>query len=228
MPTVTPDQGLSLPVGADVADNPAAFTNFVAGTEVRLVRLYTNEADRTARMLVVAENELSGLAAEDRIDVYNGAAHVSLYRRTMFSQIRLTADQALTPSSTVLQNVTNMVVALPTAGTFRWRSTMFYDASTTADFKFAYTIPAAATMRWGISALGTAGTTPSYTTATASAAALSIGALGVGTVTMARMEGDITMGGTAGNLQMQAAQNTSDATNVNIFSRSYLEIWRVL
>lgn len=45
---------------------------------------------------------------------------------------------------------------------------------------------------------------------------------------MAQMEGEITMGGTAGNLQMQAAQNTSDATNVNVFERSYLEIWREL
>lgn len=228
MPTVTPDQGLSLPDGPDVAANPVAFTNFVAGVEQRLVRLYANEAARTAAMLTLAENELSGLAAEDRIEVYTGALHVSLYRRSMFAQIRLAAPQALTPSSTALQNVTGMVVALPTAGTFRWRSTVFYDASTTADFKIAYTIPAAATMRWGMSALGTAGNVPTYTTATASAAAISIGALGVGTVTMAQMEGEITMGGTAGNLQMQAAQNTSDATNVNVFERSYLEIWREL
>ena len=227
MPLLTPDQGLSLPVDADAADNPVAFTNFVAGAEQRLVRLYTNEADRTARMLVVAENELSGLAAEDRIEVYSGAVHISLYRRTLYAQIRMSAAQGLTPSSTVLQNVTAMVVALPTAGTYRWRSTVFYDASTTADFKIAYTIPAGATMRWGMSALATSGSAPTYSTTTVSGTAISIGALGVGTGAMARMEGDISMGGTAGNLQMQAAQNTTDATAVNVLERSYLEIWRM-
>src|SRR6187402_977491 len=117
MPTVTPDQGLSLPVDADTADNPVAFSNFVAGVEPRLVRLYTNEADRTARQLVVAENELSGLGTENRLEVYNGAANISLRTRGNFLTTRIATDQVLTASSTVLQNVTNMAAALPgTAG----------------------------------------------------------------------------------------------------------------
>lgn len=227
MPTVTPDQGITLPVDPDAADAPVAFANFVAGVEQRLVRRYTNEADRTARMLVVGENELSGLAAEDRIEVYTGTTHISLYRRTLYAQIRMSAPQALTPSSTALQNVASMVVGVPSTGTFRWRSTIFYDASTTADFKIAYTIPAGAVMRWGMSALGTAGNVPTYTTTTVSGTAISIGALGVGTVTMAQMDGDMSMGGTAGNFQMQAAQATSDATAINVFERSYLEMWRM-
>lgn len=226
MPTITPDQGLSLAAGADFADNPVAFANFVAGVEPRLVREYTNLADRTARMLVLAENDISTLAAENRADIYDGANHVSLRTRANFLTTRIAVAQVLTASSTALQNVTNMVATLPTAGTFQFRCRMFYDATTTADMKFAFTIPAGATMRWGASALGTGGTNPIFSTVTASAAAISVGALGVGTVLYAILEGEVTMGGTGGDLQLQAAQNTSDASVTTVFERSFMEVWR--
>lgn len=228
MPAVTPDQGLSLPIDADVADNPVAFNNFVAGVEPRLVRLYTNEADRTARQLVVAENEISGLATENRLDIYNGTTNISLYPRTMFATSRIAVDQVLTASSTVLQNVTNMAVALPgTVGAiFSWRSHIFYDATTVADMKFAYTIPAGATMRWGINALGPGGTNPIYTAITGSGTATSVGALGIGSVLYAIISGEVTMAAAAGNLQLQAAQNTSEASVTTVFARSYMETWR--
>lgn len=226
MPTVTPDQGLSLPIDADAADNPVAFNNFVAGVEPRLVRLYADLADRTARQLVVAENELSGLAAENRVEVYDGTNNISLRTRSCFLTTRVAVSQVLTASSTVLQNVTNMVAALPTAGIFQFRGRIFYEASTTADIKFAWTIPAGATMRWGINALGPGGTNPIYTTITGSGTAISVGALGVGTVLYALFDAEVTMGGTAGNLQLQAAQNTSDASVTTVFDRTFMEVWR--
>lgn len=229
MPTVTTDQGLSLPIDADTADNPVAFNNFVAGTEPRLVREYTNEADRTARMLVLAENDISTLATENRADIYNGTAHVSLHTRAVFLATRTAADQTLTASSTVLQNVTNMVATLPgtTGAIFQWYCRIFYDASTAADVKFAFTIPAGATMRWGLNSLGTGGTNPSpYATTTVSGTALPAGAVGVGSGLYAIIEGEVTMGATGGNLQLQAAQNTGDATVTLILARSYMEVWR--
>lgn len=226
MPALTPDQGLSLPISVDAANNPTAFNNFVAGVEPRLVRMYVDEADRTARMVVLPENAISTLANENRIEVWNTANHVSLYRRSMFMHLRLSADVGLTPSSAVLQNVAGMVVVLPTAGIFRWRSTLFYDASTTADIKFAYTMPAGASMRWGVIGQATSGGTMVTSTTTVSGTAIALGALGVGTFAMASIEGDITMGGTGGNLQLQAAQNTGDATAINIGARSYMEVWR--
>lgn len=226
MPTVTPDQGLSLPIGADVANNPTAFTNFVAGVEPRLLREYTDLADRTARMLVLAENDVSSLATENRVDIYDGANHISLRTRSNFLTTRVAVAQILTASSTVLQNVTNMVATLPTAGTFQFRLRLFYDASTTADIKFAFTIPAGATMRWGLNGLGAGGTNPSYSTVTASAAAIAAGGLGVATVLYAIAEGEVTMGGTGGNLQLQAAQNTSDPSVTTVFERSFMEVWR--
>jgi hypothetical protein len=226
MPTVTPDQGLSLPAGPDIANNPAAFSNFVASVEPRLTRLYTDTADRVARQLVVAENELSALGTENRVEVYDGTNNISLHTRANFLTTRVAASQVLTASSTVLQNITNMVATLPTAGIFQFRGRIFYEASTTADIKFAWTIPAGASMRWGINALGPGGTNPIYTTIIGSGTAISVGALGAGTVLMAMFDAEVTMGGTAGNLQLQGAQNTSDASVTTVFDRTFMEVWR--
>lgn len=228
MPTVTPDQGLSLPVDADTADNPVTFNNFVAGVEPRLMRLYTNEADRTTRQLVVAENELSGLGTENRVEVYNGSTNISLRTRGQYLTTRVAADQILTASTTVLQNVTSMVATLPgTVGAiFSWQGYVLYDATTAADIKFAFTIPAGATMRWAMNALGPGGTNPIYTSISGSGTAISIGALGIGSVLYAPFVGELTMGATAGNLQMQAAQNTSDASVTTVYTRSFMEVWR--
>lgn len=228
MPAVTPDQGLSLPIDPDAADNPVAFNNFVAAVEPRLVRLYTDTADRAARQLVVAENELSGLATENRVEVYDGATNVSLHTRAVHTTTRVAVDQVLTASSVVLQNVTNMVATLPgTVGAiFAWRGHVFYDATTVADIKFAFTIPAGATMRWGIDALGAGGVNPIYTSIIGSGTAISVGALGIGTILCATFSGEVTMAAAAGDLQMQAAQNAAEASVTTVFARSFMEVWR--
>lgn len=233
MPTNTADQGLSLPIDADVADNPTALANFVAGVEPRLVRLYTNEADRTARQLVVAENEISGLATENRVEVYDGASNISLYERSLWAHTRTTAVQNLTISSVVLQNVTNMSAPLPgvTGAVFSWRSRVFYASSTAADIKFAYIVPAGTTMRWGIMGLATTTAAGSgdvnCDSTNVSGTSLPVGGAGVGTITWARLEGTIIMGATAGNLLLQAAQQNVDATQTTIQPFSDMEVWRV-
>lgn len=231
MPVNTSDQQITMPVDADSADNPVAFVNMVADVESRLVRTYTDEADRTARMLSLAENNISGLATENRIDAYDGTNHVSLYRRSLFAMVRLTASQTLTASSTALQNVTSIVVAMPAAGTFTFRGVVYYEATTVADIKFAFTIPAGASMRWNIMgvAVGGAGTgDATFSTTTTSDASISFGGAGAGTTLAAQIEGDYAAGGTAGNLQFRAAQNTSEASSTIITSRTRLEVFRIL
>jgi hypothetical protein len=233
VPTNTPDQQLSLPVLADAANNPTAFTNFVAGVEQRLVRLYTSEADRTARMLTVSENELSGLAAEDRVEIYTGTTQISLYPRVFHTYKFRTVDSAAVNNSTVLVNDSVLFAPLPTTGRFQFEFTLFYDASTTADFKIAFTWPAAALTRWGVHAASTTvsgGVGPGvWGTAVASGTAITIGGSGTGTanVLMATVKGTTLMGGTAGNLQLQYAQATADPSDSFIRSDSRMMVWRV-
>lgn len=230
MPTDTSDQQITMPVDADSADNPVSFVNMVADVEQRLVRRYTNEADRTARMLTLSENAISTLATEDRVEVYTGTTQISLYNRALFAQPRMTAIQNLTMSSTALQSITELVAAVPAAGTFNFRGVIYYSSSTTADMKFAFLLPAGGTILWNGSGVVTGGTGTgdfTATTAAASDATISFGGNGVGTVLACQIEGTYVAGGTAGNLQFRAAQNTVDATQSVIHIHSRLEVWRI-
>lgn len=225
MTTTDPDQGITLQVGTDPANYPSAQNSMFAGILSRLNLRYANEAARTANHPASVANEVSWLTAETRGDVYDGANWVSLYHRTMFSVTRAT-NQTLTASSTVLQNVTGIAVTLPTAGRFHWRCTIWASSPSTGDIKYAYTAPAATTMRWGLQGLDVAaGTTFTAASTTASGTALPVGCLAAGTVTMTVIDGEITMGGTGGALQLQAAQNTADpgVTNIALVRQ---ELWR--
>lgn len=234
MPTNTPDQGLTLPVDADTADNPVAFTSFVGGVENRLVRRYTNEADRTART-TVTENAITALAAEDRVDIGDTVNWVSLIQRSFFTSARMSADQGLTVSSTVLQNITSLVSALPAAGLFGFRSVLYFDGPTTGDIKFAFTWPAGVTNpRWSsvgpaLAAAASVGDGVFGPVVTASGTAINFGTAGAGlaNASMAILEGELTMGGTSGNLQLQAAQQTADAGTTTVRLGSKLWVWRI-
>lgn len=231
MPTDTPDQQITMPIGPDAADNPVAFVNMVADVEQRLVRAYASEADRTARMLTIAENSISTLAAEDRVEIYNGANQISLYRRSLYAFLYKTASQNLTPSSTALQNVTELSVAMPAAGTFSFRGIIYYDSNTTADIRFAFSTPAAVTLRWnglGVITTGSGTGDATFTTVVGSDTVLTYGGGGAGVVLSCQIEGEYVAGGTAGTLQFRAAQGTSDPGTSIIIARSRLEVWRHL
>lgn len=229
MPNDTPDQQITLPIDPDTADNPLAFTNFVADVERRLVRTYASEADRAARRVSVAENDLSALADVDRVEVYNGSLDISLYRRSLYSFMRKGDDQTLTPSNTTLQNVTGLSATVPATGAFSFRGVIYFESTAVADIKFAFSIPAGGALRWTgfgpVTAGGSSGDA-NFLTVTASDATLAFGGGGTGVILACKIEGEYVGGGTAGTLQFRAAQNTSEATNSRVIIRSRLEMWR--
>jgi hypothetical protein len=233
MPSNTTDQQIPRPVGTDSADNPVAITNQTAIIEQRLVRTYTNEADRTARMLILSENDISALAAEDRIEAYSGTTHLSLFTRSLWADKFRITDATAINNSTTLVSDSVLVAALPAAGRFHFDLTLFYDSSTTADIKVAFTIPAGATIRWGGQGPSTAVSagigTGQFGVVIASGTSLPFGGSGVGTANtmMTIIRGTVVMGGTAGNLQTQYAQQTLDATNTVVREHSRLQVWKV-
>jgi hypothetical protein len=230
MSTNTPDQQITIPVGTDLADNPQAFTDFVADVEPRLVLKYTNVADRTARHTAPTEGDLTGLASENRYDVYDGAAYVSLYTRSFHAYLRRTTDAAAINASTVLVNDPVLVASLDTGATYGWECIIYYDSSTTADIKFAFTTPTFSFMRWSLTGLATTATTNEgsvrIATVNVSGTSSQLGGIGVGTIVSAKLEGSITTTA-AGNLQLQYAQQTSDATNTTVRTGSDLKVWRI-
>lgn len=230
MPTNSADQQITTPIGTDSPARIAtAFTDFLADVEGRLVARYASVADRTARHPVGVENEVSALADLNRVEVHDGTNHISLLTRSYSTFAHRTADAAAINNSTALVSDAVLLAPLVTNASYYWDSFLFYDSSTTADFKVAYTWPAGATARWGIMGITTAGTTDmTVSTANASGTSLSCGGTGVGTVIWVKMEGFIDTVGTAGNLQTQYAQQALDATNTTVRRGSVLRVYRIM
>lgn len=231
MPANTPDQQITYPVGTDLADNPNAFLDMLADAEQRMVRLYTNLADRAARQLVVAENEISGLASEDRLDVYDGAANISLGARSYSSLLRRTADAAAINNSTVLVSDAVLTAPVVTGARYGWECGVFFDGDSAGDIKFAFTTPTFSTMRWsgtGLSAAAT-GSTASVKIAGALVSGTSVdwGTFGTGTAnTTFWLASGYIVTTAAGNIVLQYAQQAASATNTVVRAGSYLRVLR--
>jgi hypothetical protein len=143
-------------------------------------------------------------------------------------------DQSLTVSSTTFQNVTDLSVSLA-ADEIWWFEAMLRmnSANATMDAKFKWTVPAGCTMEWGVPGQGSnftqgfmtagSGQTPTgFLAAGDSGIFGSAAAVNYGLFFM----GWIYMGSTAGTVQLQAAQNTSDAGVLKVLQHSMLRLWR--
>lgn len=136
MPTVTTDQGLTLPIAADADNVPLSMTayNGPNGVESRLVKRYLSVADRTARNGAPAEGELSYLIDLNRYDTYTGVAWVPLYPTTVFAALATsftTASAAYTTAGVALLGVT---IIVPSTGQVRVDWAADLDHSTAGGF----------------------------------------------------------------------------------------------
>jgi hypothetical protein len=226
MTTLSPNQGITLQAGTDPANLPGAQVAWDATMENRLAQRYASIADRTARNAAPNEGELSHLADVDRVEIFDSVNWISAYRRAHWAYIRKSADQFVS-ATTVLTNDTELLAAMPIAGTFSWESIIFCGSNDTADIQIAFTWPAGATVRWGSHGLATtavAGVGDMHIdTETVSGNTNQHGCNGANLITA---YGDIVMGGTAGNLQMQFTQNTNTVVNTTIQRGSRMRVWR--
>lgn len=231
MPINDPNQGVPEQQGGDPANLPLAQVAWDGVMINRLWERYASIADRAARNAAPSENEVSALTDVDRAEIFNSAEWVSLYHRSLWANLRRIADSAAVNNSTVLVNDTNLVTALPTAGIFQWHQVSFYDCTAVADFKMAYTWPAGAAAIWGVTGLSPAAAANpgdgTFATVAASGGTAAVGGTGAGTILKVIIDGEITMGGTAGNLQFQYAQQNAEATNLFHRARSRMQVWRI-
>lgn len=228
MSTVTPDQGITIPQGADLADVVAALVNAVANLETRANLRYLSVADRTARHAVLTEGESSDVAAEDWADSVNGAGvWISRTARGYRAIKVLNADATAINNGTTgaaFVNDPTLFCPLEAVGSFAFGGRLFYDTPAAADMKMTFTWPGAPTAsRWGATGRDIATTTNiSQSVIIASGGAAPFGGLGVGTPAWVNFEGYIRNTGAAGNLQLQYAQNTADAGNFTVRAGSLL------
>jgi hypothetical protein len=131
-------------------------------------------------------------------------------------------DETVNNSAT-LQNDDALVLAVNSTATYEVSGIIRYNSGTTPDIKFAWTAPASATFFWECIGLDTGA---SGVTGTVSRQALAIGDTvgigGTGNDLAASIKGILTVASTAGNLQLQWAQNTANASNTIVRANSYI------
>lgn len=148
-------------------------------------------------------------------------------RFTAVARVYKSADETVT-NSAALQNDDQLLFAIPASEAWAFKFVIFYNGGTTTDFKIGITVPTGATrLIWssigpptGQTVLATINEMGPVTT---SGGNVSFGGMGVGVPVMVTIDGTILNGTTAGNVQLQWAQDVAAATNTVVQAGSYLD-----
>lgn len=139
-------------------------------------------------------------------------------------RVKVTTNQTDASNNTTLFNITELVKAVASNKTYRFRLGIQYSASTVADAKMQVVGPAGSDIsQWFFRGFGAAAMAYSDGAA-AGGAVVGLGGNGVSTRTCFWADGFIAIGGTSGNIQIQWAKNTAEASTVTIYSGSFMEL----
>lgn len=137
-------------------------------------------------------------------------------------------------SSTVQNNtaayVSDADLVFPAAAStkYTFRGVLFFDTSATADFKFQLAGPASPTLLRFQHTVVIPGGSALSSIAVDSAYSTSVAVTGAGTSGgYVQFDGILHNGTTAGEVALQWAQNTADASNTTVLAGSYLEWMRI-
>ena len=140
-----------------------------------------------------------------------------------FARVVKKVDETVTSSST-LQDDDELKVALSANKTYGIMLFILLESSFTPDYKHAFTIPSGATIT------GNHSTAELYHGNAASgdiSADMTASASGTSTATISHflIMGRVIVGGTAGDVQYQWAQDVSDAAATKVLEGSYFVVW---
>jgi hypothetical protein len=149
--------------------------------------------------------------------VYDHSVNYNLHTKVVVK----TADETVNGDDT-LQNDDELLFAVAVSEVWTFRFILISLSGSTPDIKFAVTIPTNAAVKYALKGLNAAS---SFTeqVGRASAAALNVIGRGVTVGTheeIVELFGTVTVGDTAGNVQLQWAQNTSNATDTKVLKNS--------
>lgn len=140
------------------------------------------------------------------------------------------SPSALFNANTTFANLTGLSVALAANATYKLDGFIVFDASTASDAKLQWTGPAGYSGAWASCAFGTGvSATPAVIDLTyrAITSQISLGAIGVGSKLVAPITGYVATTN-AGTLQLQGAQNASDATILTFYATdSFINLSRL-
>ena len=212
--------GQALSLISPLTGNLAAGDNDITGVDELGFTDATANATAAARIRVNA----------DSLTFHDGTAARNLLNATSLTRvefIRKTATETVN-NSTTLQNDDTLLAALVASEVVAFECAVRYNASATADMKFAFTVPAGATLNWGMAGgYRDAALNNVNTGSTGSGVALDISTAGAGAEEFLLLVGTVVNSTTAGNLQLQWAQNTANVSDAAVAAGSWLKVWRV-
>lgn len=134
-------------------------------------------------------------------------------------------DSAAKSANTTLSDLTGFAISVTAGAVYRFRLFLRYNSATAADLKLGWTFPTGLTMAYGADQIAAAGTAYTWGNFNQTSNPTFEGA-GTGTTRVAYLAGSITVSSTSGVLQLQYAQNTSDASNTVVKDGTELIAWR--
>ncbi len=223
MPTTT-YLGLTYPALSNAPNVPQDMQTLASGVDSKLVGVITCTSGTRPTVrdgAVIFETDTK------RYMAYSSAATAWVCigsNEVLFA--RKTADQSVT-SSTTLTNDNHLAVSVQANAVYDLRLLITYDGSTSGDLKIQFNVPASAVLVGQAHApVSTAASQQDYQDFSISAGiTINYGVLGATTV--GSLSGTLVTSGTAGTVQLQWAQLTSNGTATRILTNSTLRLIRV-
>jgi len=230
-------------LGSTVADRPAALTTTLLGTLTQNSTYMFNSRISGSQIFVGSTSGTVSLAAPAVVTTHDyvlpavqGAVGNALRIQSVAgvsAQLEWAADAPAlfarrtadaTYATNVLGNDGQLFVALLANDTYEFEAMIAYDGATTdADLQLAFAVPAGAAIRWGITGGNGVSVSPSSIAVSGTAITdIPVNTTTSGNDVMIYVKGLVVMGGTAGNLQLQAATTTAAKTTV-LLTNSYLK-----
>lgn len=138
---------------------------------------------------------------------------------------RKTSDETVN-NSAVLQNDDQLVAAMVASATYRFHLRLIINSGTTPDFKFTFTLPAGATGSMELFE-GSSPTSAATVLQGPFSVTTTVAMSGVGADQIIIAQGVIVVSTTAGNAQLQWAQNTATGSNTSVKTNSFLHLQRM-
>ena len=231
MPVNSADQQITTPVLGDAADQAVAFGDYNVDVEPRLVKKYADAADRTARNAAPTNGEVSYLSNPGRYDTWMAPVISAWWEMRPLCAFK-TAEAQVTNNSTVLISDTHLVLPMQANAWYTIEGMLVWESGTTGDFKVGFTVPAGAFLqRWALGSIDTTATTLIGVTnvgiSSSAGSTLARGGVAVGTMQTGWLSGIVQTAATAGNLQLQWAQNAAEAVNTRMKQYSWMKLTRV-
>lgn len=167
---------------------------------------------------------ISNLAADVNTDVGTIAGKLDSWIYNLFARKTTNESVSSATTGTTLQNDDDLFLTVVANAVYRIEGVLKMASPSAADLKLAFTVPAGATFDWslhGIIAAASA-TTDDFLAGLTAASTQSVGGFGAGTV-IGKVDGLLVVGGTAGTIRLQWAQDTANAGGTSMLAGSFLE-----